>query len=218
MAVHKLIIVPGMRFNRLTIVREVEPRITHYPSQKTPGKKRRVEAECQCGVMKTYDLCEITAGHTKSCGCYSIEMATERALRLAKHHMKGSPEYVVWVQMRVRCRDPKHHAWADYGGRGIKVCDRWQKFENFYEDMGPRPIGFSIDRWPDKDGDYEPNNCRWATSAEQCNNRRNNVMLEHDGKNLSVAQWARVLNVKAGTLYSRVRKGYSTERVLTKHL
>jgi len=83
-----------------------------------------------------------------------------------------SREYKVWTNMIQRCFNPKDPKWKHYGGRGIRVCDRWQRFENFYADMGPRPEGMSIDRWPDNNGNYEPGNCCWATQSEQMRNKR----------------------------------------------
>lgn len=83
-----------------------------------------------------------------------------------------SPTYYSWSTMRTRCRNPKCNRYANYGGRGIRICERWELFENFLADMGERPSGLSLDRYPDKNGNYEPGNCRWATSKEQAQNRR----------------------------------------------
>ena len=85
---------------------------------------------------------------------------------------KLSPAYRSWRSMRQRCLDPMHKAYKDYGGRGITFCARWNYFENFYADMGDRPPGMSLDRYPDVDGNYEPSNCRWATSMQQAHNKR----------------------------------------------
>lgn len=90
-----------------------------------------------------------------------------------KHGMYKSREYSTWLNMHERCRNPNRTEYVRYGGRGISVCDRWSKFENFYEDMGARPKGTSIDRI-NSDGDYEPGNCRWATAAEQEFNKKPN--------------------------------------------
>lgn len=92
----------------------------------------------------------------------------------SRHGLSGDPAYRIWCLMRQRCRDPNRKNWADYGGRGIRVCDRWENsFENFLADVGPRPSrAHQIDRYPNKDGDYEPGNCRWATRTEQQRNKR----------------------------------------------
>jgi hypothetical protein len=107
--------------------------------------------------------------------------------------------------MRDRCSNPNRHDWKRYGGRGIKVCERWQVFENFLSDMGERPAGMSLDRI-DPNGDYSPDNCRWASIRTQCNNTRRNVYVEHDGRRQTIAQWADELGVKRMRLYYLSRK------------
>jgi hypothetical protein len=89
-----------------------------------------------------------------------------------KHGKCGTREYTSWEMMNARCNNPKATGYENYGGRGITVCERWRRFENFLADMGPRPAGTTLDRWPNNDGNYEPGNCRWATRAQQLGNRR----------------------------------------------
>lgn len=120
----------------------------------------------------------------------------------------------IWVQMRRRCRDPRANGYQNYGGRGIKVCDRWNdSFEAFLEDMGECPEGMSIERRENSKG-YEPGNCVWATLEEQNNNRRNNVFLEHNGRKLTIRQWSRELEVNFQTLHSRHRRGLPVVEIL----
>lgn len=117
---------------------------------------------------------------------------------------KVSPEFTVWAGILDRCLNANARAYKDYGGRGIKVCERWAtSFINFYTDMGPRPDGQSLDRI-DNDGNYGPDNCRWATRTEQNRNTRRNIMIEHDGKRLCLTEWAGIVNIKIGTLYQRI--------------
>ena len=91
---------------------------------------------------------------------------------MIKHGMAGTSIYLCWMHMIQRCESPNNKSFKNYGGRGIKVCERWHKFENFYTDVGDRPKGKSLDRWPDNDGDYKPNNWRWATLSQQRLNSR----------------------------------------------
>jgi hypothetical protein len=110
-----------------------------------------------------------------------------------------------------RCRNKNLPHWASYGGRGIKVCERWHNFECFLEDMGPRPsLAHSLDRI-NNDGNYEPGNVRWAVDAQQRRNKRNNVRIEIDGRRLVVADAARLVGVPAPTIYDRLRRGLSPE-------
>ena len=118
------------------------------------------------------------------------------------------PIYNVWYLMLHRCLSQKDKRWEHYGGRGIKVCDRWMVFQNFLADMGERPDGMTLDR-KDNDGDYTPDNCRWATPLEQIRNRSNTRLVEIDGETKTLAQWASELGVKYSTLYMRLRRGSS---------
>lgn len=132
---------------------------------------------------------------------------------------KNTPRYrtrVCRFGIIARCNNPKSKDYTDYGGRGIRVCKRWvASLDNFIADMGEAPLGQSIDRI-DNDGDYEPNNCRWAGATEQANNRRGNQFLTFNGETLTYSQWAREIGLKRGTLRSRiVVSGWSIEKALT---
>lgn len=130
------------------------------------------------------------------------------------HGQTNSRTYRIWVQMRRRCRDPRSSSFCRYGAIGITVCDRWlNSFENFIADMGECPEGMSIERKENSIG-YTPDNCKWATSEEQNNNRSNNVYLEHDGRRLTVRQWSRELGISGSTLHGRLRKGLSVSEIL----
>lgn len=121
--------------------------------------------------------------------------------------------YHAWVGMRSRCNCPTNKKWKDYGGRGIKVCPRWGSYAAFLADVGERPSpAHSLDRI-DVNGDYEPGNVRWATRVEQANNTRQCVYIEHDGRNLTVAQWARETGLSKDLIYSRVRRGVPVDRL-----
>ena len=125
--------------------------------------------------------------------------------------MSKTKTYSSWVSMKSRCCNPNNTDWHHYGGRGVKVCERWlNSFEAFLEDMGETLKGMSIDRI-DNDGDYSPENCRWATLAEQCNNRRTNHIIEANGKAQNIAQWAKELGVCSSALSGRLNRGWSAE-------
>ncbi len=117
--------------------------------------------------------------------------------------------------MRRRCNTPTHINFANYGGRGIKVCERWSKFENFLADMGERPEGATLDRI-DQNGNYEPTNCRWADAKTQSANRRTAVYLEYNGRSLSLTEWAKLTGIDYRTLSKRVfKQNWPVEKALT---
>lgn len=120
--------------------------------------------------------------------------------------------------MMTRYTNPKVKEYPDYGGRGIKVCERWHSFENFLTDMGERPPGMSIDRHPNNDGNYEPGNCRWATRTQQARNKRNSRLLTVNGVTRCVAEWAEIMGVRDSVIRDRLRGGWSEEDAVLKPL
>jgi len=155
----------GDRYGRLVIVDAAPSR----------GHHRRWVCRCDCGTVKAFDQGNLRAGASKSCGCIKREQNAEGSFSFT-HGMTGSPEYRAWSGARTRCYNENADSYADYGGRGIVMCERWTSFEAFYEDMGSRPSAeHSLDR-RDVNGNYEPSNCRWATRAEQAQGRRSTVL------------------------------------------
>lgn len=129
------------------------------------------------------------------------------------HGMRKTKAYNSWSMMRVRCLNPRDHKFPTYGGRGITICERWSKFENFIEDMGPRPEGTSIDRI-NNEGNYEPGNCRWATAKEQSRNRSCARQITLNGKTQNLSAWQEELGIIPETFESRRRLGWDIEKCL----
>lgn len=163
--------------------------------------------KCECGGETIAHTSHLTTGHTKSCGCYNRETAS--MVNMKHGHSKNkhpSLTYMCWQSMKSRCENVNETGYQNYGGRGIRVCERWHTFENFLEDMGERPKGMFIDR-KDNDGDYCKENCKWATRTEQNNNRRNNIIITYNNKKLTLGQWATELGIQYCTLKTRYYKG-----------
>jgi hypothetical protein len=133
-----------------------------------------------------------------------------------KHGMRHTAEYRVWSHLKGRCYNPNDDKYPRYGARGIGVCGRWVgSFANFYADMGPRPSPtYQIER-VDNDGDYSPENCRWATIREQQNNRSGNVRITYQGETHTIAEWTRAMGWPPYALYNRLRRGWPVGRALT---
>jgi hypothetical protein len=154
----------GEKYERLTILS-----YSHYDK----SKNKYYLCKCDCGNNCTVRRTDMRAGVVKSCGCYNKEATTKRTVeRSTTHGMSKTPTYKSWANMKERCYNSNRKQFYYWGGRGIKVCDRWiNSFENFYKDMGEKTKGLTLDRI-NNNGDYEPSNCKWATITEQNKNRR----------------------------------------------
>jgi hypothetical protein len=163
---------------------------------------------CECGTVRKVNGKNLTLGTSSSCGCYVAEINT-------KHGMSRTRVYSIWEGMKQRCTSPSSSYWHRYGGRGIKVCERWQSFENFYADLGEPPSKqHSLGRI-DNDGDYEPSNVRWETLEQQNNNKVLNHKVTIDGVTKTLTQWAEENGLKPSTVMSRVSYGWSDYDAVT---
>ena len=163
---------------------------------------------CKCGTEKKVFGSNLINGKSVSCGCYAVERNT-------KHGMSRTKIYSIWEGMKQRCTSPSNTYWNRYGGRGIKVCDRWQLFENFYADLGDIPTEqHSLGRI-DNDGNYEPNNVRWETLEQQNNNKVLNHKVTIDGVTKTLTQWAQENGLKPSTVMSRVSYGWNDYDAVT---
>jgi NUMOD1 domain-containing protein len=171
--------------------------------------------KCECGKETKVRGSNLRNGLTKSCGCLAAELAKKRNYKASHPKNNGlAAEYSAWLSMKYRCYYPTYKKYGDYGGRGIKVCDRWlESFENFLSDMGPRPSSkHSLDRYPNNEtGNYEPGNCRWGTKKEQANNTRGNKIVIYRGQSKTLSEWKSELGFCYETVMNRLRAGYSPE-------
>jgi len=187
----------NQRFGKLVVISD---------SRKIKTRNIIWECKCDCGKRVFVIGPDLKRGHTKSCGCLVGRSKT--------HGKTGSKEYISWQKMKERCFNPVNIKYANYGGRGITVCEQWKNsFENFFRDMGPRPSNYTLDRIH-TEGDYEPGNCRWASSREQNRNRRDNVWVEHNGKKIIQQELLNKLGIKTSHLLYHKRVGRSLNDVI----
>lgn len=166
--------------------------------------------ECDCGSIVDVAQSSLRGGASRSCGCLKDE---EMLARNLTHGYARTPIYQIWSGMITRCTNPNEENWRHYGGRGITVCDRWRKFENFLEDMGLPPEGLTLERMHN-DGDYEPSNCRWATKREQGWNRRTSRTITWRGATKCAMAWAEQFGVDYQFFYDAMLRNPSRRRNL----
>jgi hypothetical protein len=204
----------GKTFTYLTLMNEELPHIT-----KGGHKHRTARFKCKCGKEKIIQISSVLNNLVKSCGCYSAKIASKRMIVInTKHGMYNTPEYNIWVSMKKRCKNQSHKYYNDYGGRGIMVCEEWDKsFENFIYDMGKRPNNqYSIERLDNNNGYYKEN-CIWATKKQQTRNVRSNVILIANGEKKCLSEYAEILGFSWQKLYYRLfvsKNNYSLEEML----
>ncbi len=197
-----------------TVLEEVAPR--HYRGH----NHKRWRCLCKCGTERIVEDRHLKNPHnTTSCGCYRRSLAVEIGRASITHGESyttaHTAEYQVWSRMWRRIRNPKDRRYSRYGGRGIQVCDRWLSYENFLADMGRRPSSDHQIERKDNDGDYEPDNCFWATRIQQARNKSNNRLITHQKVTRCLAEWAELLGIKAGTLRARLEAGRSVQEAFT---
>ena len=205
----------GLKFNRLTVVEYVG---------KDRHKRNKWRCKCDCGKFTVVDSTKLKNGRTKSCGCYHNEMARNREVKHRTHGLTFSEDgkitrlYRIWSGMKTRCFNPKDEHCGQYMRRGITVCDEWRNDFKAFHDWAMAngyADGLTIDRI-DVNGNYEPKNCRWATTLEQNRNKTTTAKFECNGEVHTVKEWAEITGINYQTLFYRYKHGWTPERALTK--
>lgn len=194
-------ITPGCKFGRLTVLASA-PRRTKYVAWL---------CKCECGEERIVLQQSLNSGDSTSCGCYHRQVMV---LPRITNNIRKLKSYTVWMSMNSRCNNPNNEYYYAYGGRGISICDRWKDYVNFLEDMGEVPQSMTIDRI-DNDGDYSPENCRWATRKQQANNRNTTNQIAWRGETHSLPEWADKLEIPLKTIACRFHRGWDPERMFT---
>jgi len=197
----KLIDLNKQRFGRLTVLGRMD-------NDKVGGSKWL--CQCVCGTRTVVFGGHLRSGHTTSCGCLQKEVVTKHGHSTTAN----SQTYRSWDHMIQRCNNINNKYYHNYGGRGITVCQRWENFTNFLEDMGERPSGLTLDRIKNDKG-YCKSNCQWATRKQQQRNRRTNRLLSHNGKTQCLIEWSEDTGISTSTIKYRLHKGWSTKKALT---
>jgi len=192
----------GEKYGRLTAIKE---------TRKNHNYLAYWLFKCDCGNEKELRANSVKAGEIKSCGCLQKEVSKKN---LTTHGGSYTNTYKTWQKMRARCLNKNDKHYYNYGGRGITICERWNDFANFLEDMGERKEGMSLDRIDSEKG-YCKENCRWATKIEQQNNRRDCHYVEINGVKKTLTEWSRIYNIKVATINYRIRNGMTDVEAIT---
>lgn len=199
--------ISGQRFGRLTVI-ERDYEVKPHTRQRTFW-----HCVCDCGKKFSAESRNLRRGDYQSCGCFQKDGARQR---LTTHGMTNTKVFRIWQGMQARCYNPNNKKFPIYGGRGIKVCDRWlESFENFFADMGHPQPHESIDRM-NNDGDYCPENCRWTDNKTQQRNTRRNHFLVLGGESKTIAEWSEITGIGQDAISERIKRGWSDRDALTK--
>lgn len=193
----------GSVFYRLTVIEEL-----------APDKRGEIKWRCKCECGKEIISLggNLRSGGTKSCGCYNDNRIGDLN---RQHGMSKTRMFKIWVGVRKRCNNPNVKSFHIYGGSGIRMCGRWEDFENFYEDMKEEYTdNLTLDRFPNKNGNYEPSNCRWATPKQQQNNRNNNHIIELNSISKTLSEWSSDSGTCQATIGWRLKKGWNIEEAI----
>lgn len=199
-------------FGRLTVIERAEDYV-----QPNGSRRPRWKCQCECGNIKITTASNLKRGITTSCGCFQRENMS----RLKKTHggwANNEKLFGVWIGIRKRCLSSYAHNYSDYGGRGITICDEWKDDYSAFKEWSisngyKEGMGLSIDRI-DVDGDYCPENCRWADNLTQQNNKRNTIYISANNEKHSLKEWSRIREINYQTLYQRYKLGWNAERML----
>jgi len=196
----------GRKFGRLTVLS-----FSHSSKHK---RYWNCECECTLGKVVQKPTGSLTSGKVKSCGCLGIEHQKNGNVTHGQTIGGITSEYEAWQGMFKRCYNHNTVRFENHGGRGIEVCERWKKFENFFEDMGKKPTPkHSLDRI-NNDGNYEPSNCRWATPKEQCYNRRSTRFIEYNGVTKILQEWSDFFGLSKSSTLSYYIKKHGVEKAM----
>lgn len=193
----------GKRFGHLLVV--------DY-SCRTKGRKIKWRCLCDCGKTTEVSGCSLKKGSTRSCGCNRVAAISSSKIT---HGLSEHPLFCIWASIMQRCYNPTSSGWKRYGGRGIRVDERWHDVTNFISDMTPRPtLSHTIGRI-DNNGNYSKENCQWETRTQQARNMRSNRVLTLNGVSRCLMEWSQITGIGYNTLRFRLSRGWSTERTLT---
>lgn len=210
---HNFIDLSGKRFGRLTVINVAD---------RTTSGTIRWDCVCDCGGRTKATTSSLRNGNVTSCGCYGRERAAARMAKRSKTHGWSKTKlYKKWRSMLDRCEDCSNKKYRIYGARGVRVCDDWHRFEPFlewalmsgYSESAERG-NLTLDR-VDTNGNYEPDNCRFISTAAQNRNKRTNVMVSHNGKTMTAAEWSRELGGSRNLVSRRLSNGWDKETAVT---
>ena len=198
----------GRQFGRLTVL--------YWTETRALSRNAVWRCQCECGIKPVVAARSLVSGAATSCGCFRKERsAAANRKRLTTHGMAYTRTFRIWGLMLNRCRNERATQFKHYGGRGIKVCDAWREFAEFFKDMGEAPDGLTLDRI-DSNGNYEPSNCRWASKVQQMNNMRRTRIVTVDGRTMTMSEASREFGVGVGTIWSRLKLGWPDEKAVKK--